>query len=101
MRSLLAAQSHEKTVWSAIKSVYSGWIAQRNDWELAETFFNSTTRRLFATIGVDPEIEFVDTDFEIPPIPAESEIYRTHDGSVPMHDLVQSILTQTGLADLF
>jgi len=101
VRSLLAAQSQEKKVWSAIKSVYSGWIAQRDDWELAETFFNSTTRRLFATIGVDPEIEFVDSVFETPPIPAESEIYRTHNGSVPMDELVEAILTETGLADLF
>ena len=101
VRGLLAAQCHEKAVWSAIKSVYSGWIARRNDWELAETFFNSTTRRLFATIGVDPEIEFVDTDFETPPIPAESEIYRTYDRAVPMEKLFQAILTETGLAHLF
>ena len=29
------------------------------DFELAETFFNSATRRVFATVGIDPEIEFV------------------------------------------
>src|SRR5213075_992055 len=27
--------------------------------ELAESFFNSLTRRIFHTIGVDPQIEFV------------------------------------------
>lgn len=101
VRHLLAARSHDKKVWSAIKTVYSGWIAERNDWELAETFFNSITRRLFATVGVDPEIEFVDTDFETPPIPAESEIYRTYDGSIPLDDLVRTILTNSGVADLF
>jgi isocitrate dehydrogenase kinase/phosphatase len=101
MRDLLAARSHDKTVWSAIKASYSCRIAKRNDWELAETFFNSITRRLFATIGVDPKIEFVDTDFETPPIPAESEIYRTYDGSVPIDDLVRTILTNSGLANLF
>jgi isocitrate dehydrogenase kinase/phosphatase len=101
VRDLLAARSHDRTVWSAIKASYSGRIAERNDWELAETFFNSITRRLFATIGVDPKIEFVDTYFTTPPIPAESEIFRTYDGSVPVDDLVRTILTNSGVADLF
>ena len=34
---------------------------------MAESFFNSLTRRVFATEGVDQAIEFVDTDFDAPP----------------------------------
>ena len=37
-------------------------IAGNHDWELAETFFNSITRRILATVGVDCKIEFVNTD---------------------------------------
>ena len=101
IRSLLALQSHDKAIWSAIKVVYSGFIAEHNDWELAETFFNSITRRLFATIGVDPKIEFVDTDFETPPIPAGKEIYQTYDGSMPIENLVRTILYNFALLDGF
>ena len=32
----------------------------RPDAELAETFFNSVTRRVFSTVGVDPAIEYLD-----------------------------------------
>lgn len=67
IRELLADRVEEKLVWASMKAVYSGLIAGRNDWELAETFFNSVTRRIFATVGVDPEIEFVDTDYDTPP----------------------------------
>ncbi|HKS30927.1 MAG TPA: bifunctional isocitrate dehydrogenase kinase/phosphatase, partial [Chthoniobacterales bacterium] len=34
-------------------------------WEIAESFFNSLTRRIFATEGVNQTIEFVDTDFDV------------------------------------
>jgi isocitrate dehydrogenase kinase/phosphatase len=44
---------------------YAPLIEGRADSELAETFFNSITRRVFHTIGVDPAIEFVSP--EVPP----------------------------------
>jgi len=47
-----------------IKEGYLREIADRDDQELAKTFFNSAIRRVFETIGVDPHSEFVDTDFE-------------------------------------
>jgi isocitrate dehydrogenase kinase/phosphatase len=34
-------------------------IGRREDREIAETFFNSITRRIFATVGVDPGVEFL------------------------------------------
>ena len=40
-------------IWSATKAVYSSLIAQSVRWEVAESFFNSLTRRVFATEGVD------------------------------------------------
>ncbi len=66
LRTLLAGRVEQKLVWVSIKAVYSSLIAGRSDWELAETFYNSLTRRIFATVGVDPDIEFVDTDFDLP-----------------------------------
>ncbi len=101
IRQLLELQSHSKTIWSAIKAAYSGLIAKRNDWELAETFFNSITRRLFATIGVDPEIEFVDSGFETPPLPAAKEIFRTYGAKGSIEEMVRTILINFALADAF
>src|SRR5919198_723589 len=64
VRETLDGRISERRLWAATKAVYSGLIAERPDWELAETFLNSVTRRIFATAGVDPNIEFIDPDFD-------------------------------------
>src|SRR3954464_12471627 len=61
---LMGARLRERSIWTAMKAVYSALIAQSRRWEIAESFFNSLTRRVFATEGVDQAIEFVDTDFD-------------------------------------
>jgi isocitrate dehydrogenase kinase/phosphatase len=101
IRGLLAASIHDKPVWVGIKSAYSGYIRGRNDWELAETFFNSITRRIFATIGVDPKIEFVATDFATPPTPSESDVCCSYDGVESTEELINAILSGYPLADEF
>jgi isocitrate dehydrogenase kinase/phosphatase len=49
-----------RACWTAMKTAYAELAAARADHELARTFFNSATRRVFATVGIDPEIEFVE-----------------------------------------
>ena len=65
-RNLLSHNVRTKGMWAEMRAAFSGLIAGRVDIELAETFFNSITRRIFATVGVDPGIEFVDSDFALP-----------------------------------
>ncbi|MGB8645889.1 MAG: bifunctional isocitrate dehydrogenase kinase/phosphatase [Anaerolineae bacterium] len=89
---LLDGRVNDKLVWVSLKAVYSGLIAERDDWELAETWFNSVTRRIFATVGVDPQIEFVDTDFGTPPTSTTYPIYRRYEIEGSVHALVESIL---------
>ncbi|MGI9429848.1 MAG: bifunctional isocitrate dehydrogenase kinase/phosphatase [Bythopirellula sp.] len=79
IRSTLNDRLQSRLTWVGIKAVYSGLITHRDDWEVAETFFNSVTRRVFATVGLDPEIEFVHTDFETPPIPSREKVFRTYE----------------------
>ena len=76
---LMGARLCERAIWSAIKAAYSALIARSMRWEIAESFFNSLTRRVFATEGVDQAIEFVDTDFDalVREVP---EITRTYSG---------------------
>ena len=75
-RTLLGDRAQDPIVYASMKAVYSGLIADRDDWELAETFFNSVTRRIFATVGVDPRMEFVSSDFDAPPTPARRPVTR-------------------------
>ncbi|MBK9050426.1 MAG: bifunctional isocitrate dehydrogenase kinase/phosphatase [Chloroflexi bacterium] len=96
IRHLLGDRSNDKLVWASMKAVYSSLIAHRDDWDLAETFFNSVTRRIFATVGVDPQIEFVATDFDFPPTPSHVDVYRIYQPQDDLTCLLQQIITDYG-----
>jgi isocitrate dehydrogenase kinase/phosphatase len=49
------------------RSAFGEWARERPDPEVAETFFNSVIRRLFGTVGVDPDVEFVAGWVDDPP----------------------------------
>ncbi len=57
VRPLVDGVADRRGVWRAGRSYYKGRIADRSDFGLAETFFNSVTRRVFTTIGVDNDVE--------------------------------------------
>jgi isocitrate dehydrogenase kinase/phosphatase len=50
--------------WADIKAGYARLIEPDVDSEFMRTFFSSVTRRVFGTVGVDPEVEFVAVDVE-------------------------------------
>ena len=80
-----------------MKAVYSGLIQDRDDWELAETFFNSVTRKIFTTVGVDASMEFVDTDFGSPPNEADRSVYRSYQDPDDMAVLIQQVIADADL----
>jgi isocitrate dehydrogenase kinase/phosphatase len=47
-----------RDVWVQARHGYAQSIAWRSDSELAETFFNSVSRRVFTMVGVDDDLEF-------------------------------------------
>jgi isocitrate dehydrogenase kinase/phosphatase len=59
----LGPAARERRCWAGAKERYAAFISGRPDRELGETFFNSVTRRLFETLGVDAALEFVASDF--------------------------------------
>ncbi|MDH4044666.1 MAG: bifunctional isocitrate dehydrogenase kinase/phosphatase [Gemmatimonadota bacterium] len=50
-------------VWTAARGRYSESLAGHPAAEIAETFFNSVTRRVLGTVGVNPNVEFLDYQF--------------------------------------
>ena len=66
LRDELGVRAAGRPVWAAAKRVYLEAVGARADHELAQTFFNSVTRRLFSTVGVDPAVEFVDAEYDRP-----------------------------------
>lgn len=91
---MLGPRTDDPMLWIAIKAVYSGLITDRQDWELAETFHNSITRQIFDTVGVDEQIEFVDTDFDSPPSPSAEPVYTIYDRQDSTGALVARILEE-------
>lgn len=98
MRDLLGDKVDNRLIWASMKAVYSGLIADRDDWELAETFFNSATRRIFTTVGVDHQIEFVATDFETPPTRPRSPVYRVYNRAASTVALVAAVMRDFAFA---
>jgi isocitrate dehydrogenase kinase/phosphatase len=94
---LLGAAVQDKGVWAAMRAAYSRRITGRPDIELAETFFNSITRRLFATVGVDPGIEFL-LSASAPPSPPGRPVYVTYPGNQPLPGLMKAVLTACSFA---
>lgn len=81
-----------KSLWLQAKIAYTARIANRQEPELAETFFNSITRRIFHTVGVDPRIEFVNSEFDRKPAPSRVSILRRYLAEGPMAHLIARLL---------
>ena len=92
IKQLLGDQVVVALIWEKTKKIYAGLVAKLDLWELAETFFNSITRRIFATIGVNPQIEFVDTCSRTQPFPIRQRVYRVYTQSRPTAALIENIL---------
>ena len=58
-RDILQDAVMERTLWAAMRAHHAAALHDRPDTELAQTFFNSVTRRVFSTVGVDAAIEYL------------------------------------------
>jgi isocitrate dehydrogenase kinase/phosphatase len=97
-RALLGDRCLDRVVWVSAKAVYSSLIAQRQDWDLAETFFNSVTRRLFSTVGVDPLMEYVASDFDAPPSEVLAPVYQRYLARTALAEVVARCLRDVPLS---
>ena len=64
LRAMLGERAQDRSLWTQIRADFAGRIAGLADTEFTKTFFSSISRRLFGTVGVAPEIEFVATDLD-------------------------------------
>jgi isocitrate dehydrogenase kinase/phosphatase len=90
VRAELGGAAQERAVWQRMKDRYEAEVESRADFEIARSFFNSVTRRLFATVGVDPTIEFLAAD--APPPRELAPVHRTFPREVTTEALLTRIL---------
>ena len=91
-----------RTLWIRARRRYVDLIAERVDLELAETFYNSVTRRLFAVVGLDTELEFLwFGPTALPPDDGSRGEYRAFPQEESLFDCVREILEHSPLASHF
>jgi isocitrate dehydrogenase kinase/phosphatase len=91
VRAELGGAVHDRGVWALMKDEYERATWERPDREIGQSFFNSVTRRVFATVGVDPTIEFLAEDVD-PPREGRAPLYRTFPRQVSTERLLREIL---------
>ncbi|HEY6824200.1 MAG TPA: bifunctional isocitrate dehydrogenase kinase/phosphatase [Steroidobacteraceae bacterium] len=64
LRLMVGAQAADRHLWRQIRAEFAAQISALPDTEFTKTFFSSISRRLFGTVGVSPDIEFVATDLD-------------------------------------
>jgi isocitrate dehydrogenase kinase/phosphatase len=104
LRLLLADQAQDRALWREVRAQFAQLIGELADPEFTKTFFSSTSRRLFGTVGVAPDLEFVATDLD-PLASIHSAVgtnsYVNH-GSLPLliEDLLGDIRFRSPWRDL-
>jgi len=97
VRTLLGDSLEDHALWMRMKATYLDLVARRPDMEIAQTFYNSVTRRVFSTVGVDPRIEFAATEMGAPLPDAGRPAFRTWRTRGPTADLVAGLLSEVDL----
>jgi isocitrate dehydrogenase kinase/phosphatase len=59
-----ATLARDRNFWTEVRRHFANLVEGLPDNEFCKTYFNSITRRLFSTVGVSPDIEFVATDLD-------------------------------------
>jgi isocitrate dehydrogenase kinase/phosphatase len=88
--SQLQSKRNDVALWIEIKRAYEMMVARRPDSDFYRTFFNSVTRDLFGTVGVNPEVEFCATNVGRASGAVPIRVYRVG-GSLPT--AVREVLT--------
>jgi isocitrate dehydrogenase kinase/phosphatase len=76
MRAGLGEFALDRALWSQMRQRFHGRTSGLPDAAFARTFFSSVSRRVFGTVGVDPELEFVGGDLD--PLEGAGEAPETH-----------------------
>jgi isocitrate dehydrogenase kinase/phosphatase len=88
--SQLQSRRTDVALWVEIKHAYEALVARHPDSDFYNTFFNSVTRDLFGTVGVNGEVEFCATNVGRASGSVPIRVYRVG-GSLPT--AVREILT--------
>ncbi len=101
LRGVLGSASSDRLLREQMKSEFERDLADRPDPELAKTFFNSVTRRIFGTVGVNPRAEFVAGDVETRSVYGGAPLHVTYPRRGSAEELLRAILKEHAFAAPF
>ncbi len=103
LESDFGSEAKSEPMWMSAKEYFAALIAERYDIQRAETFFNSVTRKVLGTVGINRNVEFFYLHPE-PPIPDPGDaVYRTYgvtsDTASTVRNILQDFSFRTGYED--
>jgi isocitrate dehydrogenase kinase/phosphatase len=66
LRGQLGDRLEDREIWAAMKAAYTREILGRDDFEIAQTYFNSLARKVFPHDGADPAIDYTAGELPVP-----------------------------------
>ncbi|MFL6196346.1 MAG: bifunctional isocitrate dehydrogenase kinase/phosphatase [Thermoanaerobaculia bacterium] len=66
LRGQLRERLADRSLWTQMKGIYTRDILGRDDFEIAQTYFNSIARKVFPHDGVDPAVDYTADEFPLP-----------------------------------
>ncbi len=90
---LLETQQTDRQLWRALKEYFGERVNDIPDGEFSKTYFNSINRRIFNTVGIDPEIEFVTLRLETEEQHRHLVKHRRYLNWVSFRDIIDNIMT--------
>ena len=97
VREALAEGATDVPTWQEVKWLYSALIAERDDCEIAESFYNSIARRIFATVGVNERVEYVFPDANPGEWPGEVPVFRRYEAGDGLPATIRAVLESLSL----
>jgi isocitrate dehydrogenase kinase/phosphatase len=92
----LGERATDRGLWVRIKECFEREIRDYIDLEFEKTFFSSVTRRIFATVGVDPEVEFVALNLDPLARVRPPQALNVYENDGPLERLFEDVLEDYG-----
>ena len=92
LRRLLGARITDREIWIALKHYFGARVSDIPDGEFSKTYFNSVNRRIFNTVGIDPDIEFVALRLEAEEHHRHLVKHRRYLNWTGLDDILQQVL---------
>jgi len=92
LEGLLGQSAYDRATWISLKPVYAKLIAGQINEDVAETFFNSITRKQLKTVGIDRDVEFFHLEARPQRKELASQVFKRYKYGQPTKELIRRIL---------